>query len=156
RIDLEPLIRTSDDVSKIGYRVRSLELRNPIKRWTVGLGTIYPDQWKEAAAKIPSLPPGVYAIEASGGGAVKRSWFAITNVALLTKRSRKELLVYSVDATSGRPVVGLALAATDHNGAIRRAATNSDGILSLRSQNPEQDSVWLYGMHHSGPAFLLS
>jgi len=60
----------------------------------------------EREVKASPLRAGVYLVRALGGGVEKRTWLAITDVALLAKQSRQELLVFAAQARSGQPVAG--------------------------------------------------
>ncbi len=164
RIALPALIRNSVEVGAMGKRIAGLDLRSerPLRSWAQSMGMVYPDQWMEREAKVPRLEPGVYLMRAAAAGVEKRTWLAITDVALLAKRSRRELLVYATDARSGRPLPGMGLSVVDRVGHGRSVSTGTAGLASLplvprsAADEPESDNLWIYGMRSGNPAFLLS
>lgn len=119
------------------------------------MGRTYPDNWEEREVKVPTLPAGVYLLRARGGGVEKRTWFAVTNVALLTKPSRQELLLFATQARSGQPVAGLNLTLTDEGGKRRRGATDKQGVWRVKL-NGIRGNLWIYGASNGHPAFVLS
>src|SRR5438067_9566033 len=94
RLDLRTVVGTSRTLEKFGkvLEARPLQGQSPVAAWRYPMGRIYPDQWAERAVTVPPLAPGAYLIQASASGVEKRTWLAITHVALLAKRSRQELL----------------------------------------------------------------
>src|SRR5262249_50323739 len=144
-------------LEKFGKQIASVNVgqREPVRSWTFPPGKTYPDQWMEREAKVPALPPGVYLIRARGGGAEKRTWVAISAIALLAKRSRQELLVYAARARSGQPISSLRLTLTDAHGQRASGATDRQGLW----RTPELSAggnLWIFGQESGHPAFLLS
>ncbi len=156
-VNLPLLIPTSKALEALGKQIAKVDLgrQSPAKVWTFAFAKTYPDQWAEAQVKAPLLPRGVYLVVARAGGAEKRSWFAVTDTALVAKRSRQTLLLFAADARSGLPVAGLPLALTDARGRYEGGRTDAQGLLRVPTQE-RQGSVWAYGMGLHGPAFVLS
>ena len=129
-LNLTPLIPTSKALEDFGKRLKGVNAArlSRAQSFPLQLGRVYPDQWSEHEVRVPHLAPGVYVIVARGAGAETRTWFAVTDIALLAKRSRQELLVYAADARSGRPVPNLALTTTNASGMHLQGVTGSDGL----------------------------
>ncbi|MBV9851043.1 MAG: hypothetical protein JO250_15340, partial [Armatimonadetes bacterium] len=157
RLDLGGVVPTSKTLVNFGKTLRALNLygRSPAVVWRFPMGKIYPDQWTERAVDVPKLSPGAYLIQARAGGAEKRTWLAITNVALLAKRSRQELLVYATQAGSGKPLPGLALTLVDERGTRGKAMTDTTGVLRVPTAGA-QGNLWMHGSAQGGPAFALT
>jgi uncharacterized protein YfaS (alpha-2-macroglobulin family) len=157
RLDLGSVVRTSRAMEKLGKSLTALNLegQSPIAAWRYSMGKVYRDQWAERAVNVPNLPPGAYLIRASAGGVEKRTWLAVTRIALLAKRSRQELLVYATEAASGRPVGGLALSLADAHGARRGGRTGADGVLRVPTSGAA-GNVWIHGTAEGSPAFALT
>ena len=148
------VVQSSKTLLNFGKTLQSLNLygHSPAAVWRFPMGHIYPDQWMERAADVPKLPPGAYLIQARAGGVEKRTWLAITNVALLAKRSRQELLVYATEANSGKPIHGLALDFTDEHGTRSQGKTDQEGVLRVPTKGT-QGNLWMYGNVQGSPAF---
>jgi uncharacterized protein YfaS (alpha-2-macroglobulin family) len=157
RLDLPSLIPTSKALEDFGKRIRGVDVGRlrTVRTWKYGLGTIYPDQWTERQAPVKHLAPGAYLVRVRGGGVEKRTWLAVTEIALLAKRSRQELLVYAAQAHSGQPVSDLQLTVTDAQGNHVADATDRQGICRLKLA-ADQANAWIYGMKRGSPAFVLA
>ncbi len=114
-IDLRSLTPTSKALEQMKARIAAVNLAglHVAKSWRFKVAGAYPDQWSENEVKAPNLKPGVYLIRARVGGIEKRTWVAITDIALVGKRSRQELLVYAVNARTGQPLSNLHLGLID-------------------------------------------
>ena len=136
RLDLPALIPTSKALEEFGKRIMSVDVRRlPVVRtWKYAIDSTYPDQWAERQVPLEHLTPGVYLVRVQGGGVEKRTWLAVTQIALLAKRSRQELLIYAAQAHSGQPVGDLPLVITDSAG--RRTARDHRRAWPL---SPETD-----------------
>jgi uncharacterized protein YfaS (alpha-2-macroglobulin family) len=154
---LPPLIPTSKALENFGKRIQAVDTRrlSAVRSWTFAMGKIYPDQWSERPVPVPHLPPGTYLVCARGGGVEKRTWLAVTRIALLAKRSRQALLLYATQAHSEQPVSGLRLAFTAADGRHATQTTDQEGLCRLAWPS-EQANVWAYGEKDGSPAFVLS
>lgn len=161
RLNLPALIPTSRALEDFGKRIAAVDVSRlrAVKSWSFGLGVTYPDQWAEREVNAPHLPPGVYLIRAKGDRAEKRTWLSVSDIALLSKRSRQEILVFATSAHSGQPKPGLRLTMTDAQGRSENGVTDAQGIWRAPRQDSEkgkQANIWLYGEQAGHPAFLLS
>ena len=157
RLALPPLVPTSKALENFGKQIQAVNVAQlpAVKSWTFGMGKIYPDQWTERQVAVPHLPPGTYLVRARSGNVEKRTWFAVTTIALLAKRSRQELLVYATNAHSGQPVAGLQLDTTDAGGRRAMNRTDRQGICRFPCE-AAQANTWVYGERNGSPAFVLS
>jgi len=64
------------------------------------------DVYRSRQINLPVLPPGVYDVEVEGGGKTAYGLVNITNLAVLTKRSKSHLLAWVTDFRTGIPVRG--------------------------------------------------
>lgn len=156
RMDLPAVVKTSAGLTDFGKTLKTVTV-GPLPTaatWRYPLGKTYPDQWAERAVTLPALKPGVYLISARAGAVEKRTWLAITEAALLVKRSRQELLVFAADATSGKPLAGLALNVYGLHGRTGRLVTDANGVGREPMGSPAP--AWLYGERSGSPAFALA
>ena len=156
RMNLPAVVKTSAGLTDFGKTLKTVNLGSlPVAAaWRYPLGKTYPDQWAERAVTLPALKSGVYLISARAGAVEKRTWLAITETALLIKRSREELLVFAADASSGKPFAGLALNVYSLHGRTGRLVTDANGVGREPMGSP--DPVWLYGERGGSPAFALA
>ena len=155
-IDLRSLTPTSKSLEHMKAIIGAVNLAqlHRVGSWRSGVGHSYPDQWDEREVKAPKLKPGVYLIRAHAGGIEKRTWLAVTNIALVTKRSRQDLFVFAANAQTGQPKPNTHLALIDLKGMHGQGVTDDRGIWSSR-QAPE-GNLWLIGTERGMPAFLLA
>ncbi len=156
RMNLPAVVKTSAGLTDFGKTLKTVNLGAlpTAAAWRYPVGKTYPDQWAERAVTLPALKPGVYLISARAGGVEKRTWLAITEAALLVKRSRQEVLVYAAEADSGKPLAGLALTTYGLHGRTGRLVTDANGVGRVADSSP--DPVWLYGERGGSPAFALA
>ncbi len=156
RMNLPAVVKTSAGLTDFGKTLKTVSLGAlpTAAAWRYPVGKTYPDQWAERAVTLPSLKPGVYLISARAGAVEKRTWLAITEAALLVKRSRQEVLVYAAEADSGKPLAGLALTTYGLHGRTGRLVTDANGVGREPASSP--DPVWLYGERGGSPAFALA
>jgi uncharacterized protein YfaS (alpha-2-macroglobulin family) len=156
RMNLPAVVKTSAGLTDFGKTLKTVNIGAlpTAATWRFPLGKTYPDQWAERAVTLPTLKPGVYLISARAGGVEKRTWLAITGAALLVKRSREEILVFATNATSGKPLAGLALSVYGLHGRTGRLVTDANGVGREPMSSP--DPVWLYGEGGGSPEFALA
>ena len=157
RIDLDSLAHTSRDLDDLAKRIQALDAGRlkQVKTWSHKVGKIYPDSWEEREVKVAGLPAGVYLLRARAGGVEKRTWFAVTNVALLAKQSRQETLFFATRADSGEPVPAISLKAVDADGTPILGRTDASGVWRVPTAQVK-GNLWAYGYAGSHPVFLLS
>ncbi len=59
--------------------------------------------------KIPPQKPGLYVVRATvkGGKEVRSSWYLVTDLALITRRSPGQMLIYAQQFSTGQPLAGV-------------------------------------------------
>jgi len=104
------------------------------------------DNWYSRTINLPNMSPGVYLIDAGVAGAKGQSWAVVnvTQLAVVSKRSPKQALVWVTDFKSGAPVVGASANLYCRGiGLIGSAKTNKDGIAQLKVASGEDTLVVL-------------
>jgi len=157
RFDLGKLVPNSDALGKLGPAIAKVSLdRLPhVKTFPVGLGKTYPDNWSEHEVKVPHLGPGTYLFSVRGAGIEKRTWLMVTDIALIAKRSRQELLVFAADARSGKPVPGITLDTLDAHGRRTKGGTDAQGLWRS-ALLADTGNVWVTGNTNQGPVMDLA
>jgi len=161
RLDLRRLVTSSRSLKDLPKSLKSLPLTGlgVVRRWRYPMGKTYPDQWAEREVTVPKLSPGVYLVRATGGGAERRTWLAVTDIALLSKRSPQEALVYAASVHSGRPIANLQLNLIDGAGKSVHGSTDSSGVWRTQYAGTgagKDSALWYYGERNGSPAFLLA
>ena len=158
RVDLSQLVPNPSVLGHFEKVIAALPLgKLPVaKRFGYWTGKVYPDQWSEFDVRVPILPAGVYLIEADGAGAGARTWFAVTDIALVSKRSRQAITIFAANARSGKPVADVALTAVDKKGNRISGSTGVDGVWRAKTASLVDDNLWVNGLGNGQPAFILS
>ena len=95
------------------------------------------DVYRSRQINLPLLRPGVYLVEARGGGASDWGVVNVTNLAVLAKRSPSRLLGWVTDFRSGKVVPGAKIALWNRGGtpvAGASAATGADGTATFATR----------------------
>ena len=154
-LDLEHSVKTSQDLDRIGTTLRRLPLSSerPAATWTYTVEHPYKDDWSSDTTSAPKIPPGIYVVSAKGSGVERRTWFAVTQYALVVKRSPEQTVVWAVDAVSGRPQQSVSVTGIDKHGKAAAGSTDSNGLLTLPTKGFD-GGEWLEGRSNSGnPVF---
>ena len=142
------------DERSIPYRLKHMDLsgRRPSARWVMTVEKVYEDSWIDRDIEAPRLAPGVYVISMAGGGVEKRTWVAVSDRALVSKRSPDVVFGWLVNAGTGRPIEGSWVHLYDETGRIAAKQTERDGTVSF----PVEDVTGLYWLTATGgdPAFV--
>ncbi len=144
-----------DKEGSLPYRLKRLDLGAipPAAKWTLKLEKIYEDSWESKDLKIPKLGPGVYVIEMTGGGVSARTWLAISDRALVSKRSPDVVLGWLVNAKTGQPVAGSWVHLYDRKGRVAAKKTEKDGTVEFPPPAPH-DICWMAATG-GDPAFVM-
>lgn len=102
--------------------------------------------------------PGLFVLEVAADGQSARTWVNVTQMALITKTDRTQVLVYAADVETGAALPGTDVTAFVYNGANGRhvklsGKTNAEGIA--RFTPPRADTSMMI-FAKSGPHFALS
>ncbi len=92
---------------------------------------------------IPTKTNGVYVIkaEAVGGNLTKKTWLIKSDIALIVKRSPKELLVYAQSFSSGKPIPGVKLKIYQNKVRVGTGTTGNNGLFQFSSYSPKPFKV---------------
>ncbi len=83
------------------------------------------------------LPAGDYYVVSSNGDFRSQLMFSVVDVALVTKLSVDELLVWALDYQTGEPLTNAAISVTGAGlGSVVTARTDSDGLASVTVPSP--------------------
>lgn len=87
------------------------------------------DVYRSRQINLPITRPGVYLVEASGGGASDWGVVNVTNLAVVAKRSPRHLLAWVTDFRSGKVIPGASAALWNRGGSAQGNAqkTGADG-----------------------------
>lgn len=121
----------------------------PVRQWRVSLASPREqpmpgqhDMYRHRQVNMPPLPPGVYLLVARGEGAEAWAVVNITHLAVVVKRSPKQVLVWVCRTADGTPVTGARAALHQHTGAVLgRAVTDRDGIALLKVASGDRQTV---------------
>lgn len=106
--------------------------------------------------EIPLKEKGVYLVEAAQADNPKfkrRSWFSISDLALVAKQSPDELMVYAAGFKSRKPLAGANIIVFKNGKEITAGTTDSSGIYHSKIAS---DSYEVMGIFHGSFAFLRS
>lgn len=111
----------------------------PVMEWNVGFPQQKPaynqrDLYYSRQLNLPILEPGIYLLSVTKGAVESWKVVCVTNLAVMTKRSRRQALVWVTDAKTGDPVPGAAVALYGKkNAPVASGTTNAEGIVSLKA-----------------------
>lgn len=108
----------------------------------------------QAYADVPVDEPGCYVVTISVGDAAERFAFQVTDLALVAKCDRQQVLVYACDLKTGEPQPNVALRLWDADGeaVLARGTTAADGILWMRPSDLVPDAYVVHataGQHEA-------
>lgn len=108
----------------------------------------------EGNVRVPLgvLKPGLYVVEAYIGSFRATTLLFVADTVAATKISGKQLLVWTADKKSGKPVAGSDIAWTDGAGTLKSGRTDSRGLLVLERDSPERSYVM--GSDAAGGVFV--
>jgi uncharacterized protein YfaS (alpha-2-macroglobulin family) len=87
------------------------------------------DGWVYDEVAIPVRDPGAYLVEALADGQVGYAVVLVSNVALVTKQSSTQLLVWAIDPASGEPRAGTKVTVQDGGKPVDEGRTDADGLV---------------------------
>ncbi|BCM91406.1 hypothetical protein IAD21_03278 [Abditibacteriota bacterium] len=112
------------------------------------------DVYRSRQVNLPVLPPGVYWVQVEGAGQKSSAVVNITNLAVLTKRSKNHLLAWVTDFRTGTPIKGATVALWPRKGSspIQSGATGKDGstLLNVTPTTEQQAIVVSRGTDNAG------
>ncbi|MCL5773741.1 MAG: MG2 domain-containing protein [Firmicutes bacterium] len=106
--------------------------------------------------EIPLKEKGVYLVEVAQADNLKfkrRTWFSISDLALVAKQSPEELMVYAAGFKSRKPLPGTNIVVFKNGNGITSGTTDSSGIYHSKIAS---DSYEIVGLFHGSFAFVRS
>jgi uncharacterized protein YfaS (alpha-2-macroglobulin family) len=97
-----------------------------VDTWEQALATS--DGWTYDTLAVPVREPGAYLLEASSGESVATTVVLVSDVALVTKQTASELLVWAVDPATGAPQADVAVTVMLDGKTVASGKTGKDGL----------------------------
>ncbi|MBK9393549.1 MAG: alpha-2-macroglobulin family protein [Uliginosibacterium sp.] len=101
---------------------------------------------------LGKLTPGLYLVEGIVGAHRANTLVFVSDTQAITKTSGGEMLVWTADRSTGKPVAGATLRWTDGVGLLASADTDRDGIARMSHVSPER--AYLIGEDAKGGVFV--
>jgi len=102
--------------------------------------------WQYDQLTLPVTDAGVYLVEVHAGSDVGHTVVVVSDVALVTKQSADELLVWAVHPLTGRPVANTKVDVLVRGKQSDNCTTDSDGLCRMRMS--DTSSYVLYASHN--------
>ncbi len=126
-VDLESYFRkmhTAEGIEKL-----DVPLIEPDASWTVTIDPYEPYREVERSVTLPVEGPGVWAVNAVGADLEATTVVVQSDLGLVIKASRRNLLVFAVDQRTAKPAPGVDVIVSDGKKIILESTTGSDGVL---------------------------
>lgn len=148
KLDMETYFRRMHRLS--GVEDLDLALIAPDKTWdeeVVGFA-----KWKESqqSVRLPITEPGVYAVAISGGKLEATTVVHVTDLALITKASRRDLLVFALDRKTGKAFAGAQILVSSGSKIVLEGTTGANGVWHKRDPELEKLSSLTVFAHVDG------
>jgi uncharacterized protein YfaS (alpha-2-macroglobulin family)/TolA-binding protein len=130
KIDMETYFRRTHRLR--GVEDLDLALIAPTKAWEERIAAYAKFKKSEHRLKVPVPGPGVYAVTVAGGKLEATTVIHVSDLALITKASRHDLLVFAIDVRQNRPWPGVSLLVSDGTKLLFEGTTGADGVLHRR------------------------
>lgn len=171
RLDLEKAMAIDPELKLLHHpdveRLRADGLIQPVKSWRqpVPREAIGDDDWFFKPVQVDARAEGAYVVGLSARPEATPDddapppllktayWFNVTRLALVTKRSADQLVVYGADLVAKKPLAGARLAVFDKKHRVGEGVTGADGIARLSAPG-EGESFWVLGFAGDSPAYV--
>jgi len=170
RLDVDRLLAAKGEIGQItewdreGERAAAGELPpaipaeavSAIATWSASIprGSVDEDDWFYRPVEVPAQPEGTYLLvmRATDGQAKLRDafWFNVTRLALVTKRSKDQILVYAADFQTKRPLPDVELRVYQGTQVAARGRT---GLTGLWQGNLVAENAYLTVAGRAGASF---
>jgi uncharacterized protein YfaS (alpha-2-macroglobulin family) len=88
----------------------------------------------ETAIKVPLLQVGVYRVEMTAGKQKDSCIVNVTRMLLVTKKSPRQVLVFTADAQTGKPIGGCSVKVFEKWKIIAQGKTNGNGLALMKCE----------------------
>lgn len=77
------------------------------------------------------LPNGLYLVEVAHVGHAEATWLLVTDTAIVTKKAGSQLVAFTVDMNSGKPIQGANVKTYRNSRVVASGKTNANGLAEL-------------------------
>ena len=105
-----------------------------------------------AEVNIGTLPAGLYVVEAMVEEQRATTLVFVSDTVAVTKSGQEQMLVWTVNRTTGRPVSNASVRLSDGVGVLGSGNSNINGIAEFKQNLPEKNYV--YGLDGQGGVFI--
>ena len=105
-----------------------------------------------AMVSLGKLPAGLYIVEGIIGTHQATTLLFVSDTVAITKVSGAQMLVWTADRSSGKPVSNVALNWTDGVGTLKSKRSDAEGLAILKHKSPEK--TYVIGEDESGGVFI--
>jgi hypothetical protein len=135
-------------INRAELKKRPATVGRPARTWTVAVAKpeekINPaqgDAYRSRRVNLPELEPGIYLLTAEGGD--KEAWAPVnvTHLAVVVKRSPRQMLTWVTDATNGALVRGAAVTLYQKSWKEVKSATTRDDGTCIFDVRPGSDET---------------
>ncbi len=132
RVDMEGLLKKSGSkgISEILKIEPDVLKQKPVKIWKEEIR--YKSRYKKIYGKkvnVPPLNPGAYILIAKPENLEARKiWFLVTDLGLITKESKDEILLYAVNLRDSSPIPDTDISVYSDSGIFKKGKAGNDGI----------------------------
>ncbi len=106
--------------------------------WTAAPGK---QPWGSQTVGIPVKDAGVYLVEATAGGLRAYTIVIVTDIAVITKTARGQVLSYVIERKSGKPVANADVLLWVDREQVANSRTDANGIVLQQAKVERPDSV---------------
>jgi uncharacterized protein YfaS (alpha-2-macroglobulin family)/TolA-binding protein len=147
-VDLESYFRKMHTAS--GVESLDVPLIEPDRAWKIELKGYEPYREIEREIPLPFEGGGVWAVNCTGGDLEATTVVVRSDLALIVKGSRKNLLVFGQDMRTHKPVSGVKVIVSDGEKILLESETGQDGVLLAEPEGiAAAASVRVLGAHGS-------
>ena len=152
RLDAEDFFRRM-----AGFRdVEDLDIAliAPHQEWDAPIKNFRKYEDIESQLDLPFSDPGLYAVQVSAEKLQATTLVLITDLAIIARVSRRDVLVFAQNTRTGKPQPGARLLVHDGKKVVLEGTTDKDGIFKAECKElKEPDQVAVFAQAGGGPAY---
>lgn len=112
----------------------------PVKKWSVKLKK-NDDGFFAQDVQLPSNALGAYLVSAKMGKLQRDNWYIISNIGLITKKSKNKILTYCIDFNTHKPAANVSVNKYSSGELLWSHKTNKDGIITFDDGSDNYSSI---------------
>lgn len=132
KVDMEQYFRRKHRLDQV--ETLDLALIAPDKAWEVDVAGYVARKESELSIPLGVTEPGVYAVTVAGGKLESTTIVQVTDLALVTKATRRDLLVLALDRRSGRVFSGARVLVSNGSKIVLEGKTGADGVFYTKDK----------------------